>query len=728
MRNPASLFPLSRMHRLPPFLAWSHELRDPQVLRADLLAGITVALVLIPQSMAYAQLAGLPAYYGLYAAFLPPILAALWGSSRQLATGPVAMVSLMTGAALAPIAAAGGDVVAAAILCAVLAGGLQLGLGLLHLGAVVNFLSHPVLIGLTNAAALVIATSQLDKLLGVRADKAAMQYETVWNVCCAAARGVHWPALGMAALAFAIMIASRRLDRRLPGVLLAVVATTVLSWWSGYHDEARPQAAALRGGAAVVAGELLAERAEAGRLADEERTARQAASRLRSELGPVDARGVEARLHAEVLGLKREEAERDAERHLAALRAMRFRRSATQGAIEYWPVGELPEEQALGRREWRLRGLDAAGALMVAGGSVVGAIPAGLPAPRLPDFSWSALREVLGPSILLALIGFVEAISIAKAMAMRTRHRIDANQELIGQGLANLAGAACQAYPVSGSFSRSAVNLAAGACTGFAAVVTGAAVILALLFLTPLLHHLPEATLAAVIVMAVAGLVKVAPVIHMWKANRGDGLIALLTFAVTLAAAPHLDLGILVGVGASLVAYLMLTMRPRVALLGRHGDGSLRDCATHGLAECEHILALRFDGRLYFANTGHLEDALISHLAGKPTVKAVVLMAQGINSIDASGEEALSEITSRLDRQGIRLLLCGAKQPVRDLLDRAGYTGRFGADRFKATELEALDAAWAAVGCDHRGDCPLLRPRISGRPPCPATHPTPLPD
>ena len=220
-----------------PFLGWLPELRSPRTLRADLLAGITVALILIPQSMAYAQISGLPAYFGLYAAFLPPMVATLFGSSRQLATGPVAVVSLMTAAALEPLAAAGSEgYIAYAILLAMLVGLFQVALGLLRLGVLVNFLSHPVVLGFTNAAAIIIATSQLGKILGVSVEKAEHHYETVWRTLVAGIADYHAPTLAMALLAFAIMIGLRRLNPRLPGVLIAVVITTTLSWLVGFEQ------------------------------------------------------------------------------------------------------------------------------------------------------------------------------------------------------------------------------------------------------------------------------------------------------------------------------------------------------------------------------------------------------------------------------------------------------------------------------------------------------------
>jgi SulP family sulfate permease len=282
--------------------------------------------------------------------------------------------------------------------------------------------------------------------------------------------------------------------------------------------------------------------------------------------------------------------------------------------------------------------------VIVSGGNVVGRVPEGLPSFRLPWASFDLLLQLLPGAIALSLVGFIEAIAIAKAMAVRMRHRLDPNQELFGQGLANLTGALFQGYPVSGSFSRSAVNLNAGARTGFASVVTTIIVIVALLFCTPLLYCLPEATLAAVIMMAVIGLVNFRAVTHLWRTNREDGVVAVAAFLLTLAFAPHLDWGILLGALLALVLYLHRTMEPTVVVLARHPDGTLRDADAFGLRHCEHILVLRFDGRLYFANTSYFEETMLERLAAQPGLKAVIVMASGINSTDASGEEVLDHL------------------------------------------------------------------------------------
>lgn len=699
-----------------PFLQWIHELKDPRVLRADVVAGITVALVLIPQSMAYAQLAGLPPYYGLYAAFLPPAIAALWGSSRQLATGPVAMVSLMTGAALLPFAAAGHDVVPLAIGLALLAGVLQLLMGFLRLGFFVDFLSHPVLIGVTNAAAVVIATSQLDKFLGVRAEKAAHHYESVWNILVSAAQGIHLPALGMGLLALALMILAKRVHRLIPGVLVSVVVTTVLSWWLGYHQEVRIPPESLQGSGRIILHEYREDRKRRQEMEPVAAKAKTRHEEMRAAHGDRDARTVQAHLAHEQWRLSLETLVREEKAHWNALRELRFRRVEENGGAFFHAQGEVPAGVPGDGPVWRFRGVDNDGQLrLVAGGNVVGHVPGGLPAWKLPNLSLGEIWSLLSSVLVLSLIGFVEAISIAKTMALRTRDPVDANQELVGQGLANLAGAFTQAAPVSGSFSRSAVNLSAGALTGFASVVTTLAVTAALLWLTPLLWHLPEATLAAVIMMAVANLFKVKPILHAWKVDRRDAAVSVLTFAVTLLAAPHLDIGIAVGVGLSLLVYLNTTMRADLAVLSRHPDQSLRDAGTHQLATCGSVLVLRFDGRLYFANASHFENRLIAELSARPGVKSVVLAGAGLNGIDATGEETLTRLVERLESQGLHVVLWGMRARIQNVLEATGIEKVLPPGRFVPGEHQALLLAHDLAGADpaHMETCPL-------------THPTPL--
>lgn len=564
-----------------PFFAWIGELRDKETLKADVVAGITVALVLVPQSMAYAQLAGLPAYYGLYASFLPPMVAAIFGSSRQLATGPVAMVSLMTATALEPLAAQGVEgFMGYALVLAVMVGVFQMSLGLLKLGVLVDLLSHPVVVGFTNAGAIIIATSQLNKVFGVDKIGGEHHYETVYNTMLSVPEFIHWPTFWIAVMAIAIMLGLKRFYPRAPGVLLAVVITTVISWATGFSET---------------------------------------------------------------------------------------------------------------------------------GGDVVGTIPAGLPTFTLPGFDMEIISQLVMSAVIISLVGFMEAIAIAKAMATRTRQRLDANQELVGQGLSNVVSGMFSGYPVSGSFSRSAVNINAGAITGFSSVVTGLVVGISLLFLTPLLYHLPQATLAAVIILAVINLVKIEPIKHAWKSEPQDGIVAIITFGLTLYIAPHIEYGIMVGVILSILLFVMRTMRPRVAELSRYTDGTMRDISVFPELETSDKIALvRFDGSLYFANAGYFEDKILEVVASKPDLRFIIFDAEGVNQIDSTGEGVLQQLTERLRVNGIELIVTRMKRQFMQTIRRSGLHDVIGADHFFARITYSLDYVWDSLGESYdRTKCPL---------------------
>ena len=550
-----------------------HELRDIETLKVDILAGLTVALVLVPQSMAYAQLAGLPAYYGLYASFLPPMVAAIFGCSRQLATGPVAVVSLMTAAALEPIATVNPEgFLVYATLLAILVGLFQVSLGLLRLGVLVDFLSHPVVVGFTNAGAIIIATSQLNKLFGVDVEKAERHYETVYHTIRAAAEHMHWPTFMMSVFSIALMVGLKRWRPALPGVLIAVVVTILISRYSGYA---------------------------------------------------------------------------------------------------------------------------------AAGGAVVGDIPRGLPSIAFPQISLDAIFQLVTSAVVIALIGFMEAISIAKAIAARTRQRLDVNQELVGQGLSNIVSGLFNGYAVSGSFSRSAVNMDAGARTGFSSIVTGGIVGITLLFLTPLLFHLPQATLAAVIIMAVIGLVKIEPIKHAWKAEKHDGIVAVTTFVLTLIVAPHLDKGILVGVFLSMALFIYRTMRPRFAILSRFHDATFRDLEVHPeLETCKNIVLIRFDMSLYYANAGYFENKVLTVFADNQDAKFIILDAEGINTLDATGEMVLSQLCERFKVGGVTLLIARMKRQFMLNMHKTGAIRIIGEDHFFSRLAHALAFAWIEIECD----------------------------
>ncbi|KAG1660485.1 putative sulfate transporter 4.2 [Nymphon striatum] len=516
--------------RLTPFREWIGELKDTKTLKSDAIAGLTVALVLVPQSMAYAQLAGLPAY-----------------------VGPVAIVSLMTAAALEPLAISSPDgYLAYAAILAFMVGVFQASLGLLRLGILVDFLSHPVVVGFTNAAAIIIASSQFSKIFGIETRKGEHHYETVWNLIQDIPQ-THMTTLVMGIFSIFLLVYIKKIAPRLPNVLITVVICTLLSFFLGFESR---------------------------------------------------------------------------------------------------------------------------------GGAVIGVVPSGLPGFKIPDVEFGQMVNLIVSAAVIGLLGFVEAISVAKAIASETRQRLSANQELVGQGMANIVASMFQAYPVSGSFSRSAVNFAADAKTGFSSIVTGILVATTLLFLTPLLYHLPQATLAAVIMVAVFNLIKIEPIVHAWKVHRHDGFVAVAVFLVTLFFAPHLEKGIMAGVVLSLGLFLYRTMSPRFVEVGRHEDGSLRSAELFDLKTSDTVSIFRYDGDLYFANAGYLEGKVLNSIAQKPNLKVMVLDFESVDLIDSTGEETLARIAERLEVAGIELYIARAKRTMRDAFTRSGLMDKIGEDRF----------------------------------------------
>ncbi|HMM55768.1 MAG TPA: SulP family inorganic anion transporter [Candidatus Desulfobacillus sp.] len=695
-----------------PFLRWLPYGGDK--LRADFIAGLTVALVLVPQSMAYAQLAGMPAYYGLYAAFLPVMVAALWGSSNQLSTGPVAVVSLLTASTLAPLAALGSaQFIALAIMLALMVGLLQLALGAFKLGVVVNFLSHPVIIGFTNAAALIIGLSQINKLIGVPMGRSEHFIKDIWGVVLQVG-DTHLPTLAMGSAAIVIMWALRKWAPKLPGVLIAVAFISAVSWSIGFERNATGR---IDNVVDPEARELLAEHARTALRINE--LSGQIVSRsaqlkqLRKTYGELGHEAATLNYEIELLKLQLLDRENENRGRNRAIRSIVFERVAGYEARpdRLYAEGRVPPgEQSDGHR-WRIARAGSDEFRLVGGGEVVGAVPEGLPSLGLPKISWDMVGSLLSAAIVISLVGFMEAISIAKAIAARTRQKIDPNQELIGQGLANIAGALTQAFPVSGSFSRSAVNINAGAVTGMSSVITGLFVLLTLLFLTPLLYHLPQAVLAAVIIMAVIGLVNFAAIGHAWQASRHDGISAIVTFVATMAAAPHLDIGILIGAGLAIGLYLYRTMTPRVVILGRHPDGTLRDSRLHKLPASEVVTAVRFDGRLYFANVAFFEDAILEAVAANPKARWLLVVGEGINELDASGEEVIRHLAERLRGNGVTMLFSGLKKQVLDVMRATGLHEAIGERNFHVTADRALEAISAEIASQGIEDAFCLLPR-----------------
>jgi len=555
------------MGRLLPFLQW------PRITAAsardDLLAGVTVSLVAIPQSLAYAQLAGVPAYYGLYAAFIPAIVGVLFGSSALLSTGPVAMTSLLTAASVAALKPAGLDQFYAYVtLLALLSGLFQLGFGLARAGMLVSLISHPVLMGFINAAALVIALSQLPALLGIPLRQSEHLLTDTWNVVSRMDL-LHEMSLAFGLGAMALLVFFRKWTPRLPGLLITVVLLTWISHQIGFAER---------------------------------------------------------------------------------------------------------------------------------GGRVVGDIPTGLPAFVIPEMSWESTRALLPAAFVVAVISFMEAMSSCKVIAVRTRAPWNENQELIGQGLAKVAAAFCGSMPVSGSFSRSALNLASHARTGLSSLFASAAVLLTLLFFTAYLQPLPRPVLAAMIILAVVNLIDVGALKQAWLASREDGLAGTVTFFVTLAFAPNIQIGILTGIMLSLGAFIYGRMRPRVAVVSVHPDGTLRDAVHYKLAPLHpRVGILRFDASLYFANASFFEDAVLKLEREAPDLRFIIIAANGINQLDASGVESLRNLSLRLRENGVTLVIGGIKRQVFDVMQRTGLVSAIREENVFMAERAAIDNVLARV-------------------------------
>lgn len=685
----------------------------PGMLKIDALAGLTVALVLIPQSMAYAQLAGLPLYYGLYASLLPPMIAALFGSSRQLATGPVAVVSLLTAATLAPLATAGSEgYIAYAILLALMVGSFQLALGVLRLGLVVNFISHPVVNGFTNAAAVIIASSQLSRILGVYVDRGERHYETIIRVIKVALHYTHWPTLLMGTLAFAIMYGLKRISPRNPSVLVAVALTTVISWAVGFEHNTTVDISAIvsprvkelvtKFNTAVNAISPLAEKRT-----DVINTLEQA-KRVGDTIAALDAKR-----DADLISLRIERYRYEVHVYGEEIRSFLFEgvRQAN-GLLRFYVVDEIPAGARRNGRVWRIqvrnKPLKMDQLVMMGGGAVVGVIPRGLPSLTIPRIDLTTIMHLLPFTAIISLLGFMEAISIAKAMAAKTGQRLDPNQELIGQGLANICGAFAKSYPTSGSFSRSALNLQSGAVSGLSSVFTSLAVVMVLLFFTPVFYHLPQSVLAAVIMMAVIRLLNISGFIHAWRAQWYDGAISIISFISTLVFAPHLEKGIMIGVALSLVVFLYKSMRPTVASLSMSADKTLHDSTAFGLKQCEYIAVIRFDGPLFFANASYLEEQINYRRRTMKNLRHIHVVFNGINDIDASGEETLSLIVDRVRSAGMGISLSGVNGAVMGVLKRTHLLEKIGEDHIYTTMEKAVNAIHDETHRDGEEEtCPL---------------------
>lgn len=696
--------------RLFPFLRWFPV--QGATLRADLVAGVTVAMVIIPQAMAYAGLAGLPVIHGLYAAFLPVMVAAMWGYSNQLSSGPVVVASLLTVAALGPVAVIGSpEYVSLAIALALMVGAIQLVLASFRLGELVSFLSQPVIVGFINAAAFIIALSQINKLVGIPIDSSGWLLRDVWNVFRHIDQ-THLPTLAMGLGALAIILGTRAFWPKAPGVMIAAVVTTSLSWALDFERRTTVSLADFDAPEILTLAAPI-QRAEARTAELKQKFAEalaqyQAARRTASEDDPALAA---IRSQMDLIRLELANIEKRLLSNQRALREFIFERApGSDGHDRFFLPGHVPAGVVVDGSHWRIKRVKAGQVQLSGGGDVVGAIPAGLPPLTLPALGWERFAELLPSAFILAVFAFTGVISGARAMAMVTKQRVRPNQELFGQGLANVVGSFTACYPIGGALARTAVNLRAGAQTGMASVFTGLIVLLLLLFFTPLLYHMPQAFLAAVLLTAVASLIDFGALRFAWRASRHDGIAFLVTFAGTLALAPSIDRGILIGAVSAILFHLYRSMKPRVILLGRHPDGALRDAQLYQLPTSEHIIAMRFDGPLYFANVPYFEDTLLETVARTPKARYVLIQCAGISEIDASGQEVIRDLTRRLRENGITVALTSMRHPVAGALAATGVRDEVGEENiFRRTDeaLEAIASRIREEGFDATA-CPLL--------------------
>ncbi|AEL24213.1 SulP family inorganic anion transporter [Cyclobacterium marinum] len=547
-----------------PILDWLPDYKK-SYLSGDIGAGLTVGIMLIPQGMAYAMIAGLPPVFGLYASLIPQIVYALMGTSRQLAVGPVAMDSLLVASGLGALALSGIDeYIAMAVFLALFMGLIQLGLGLLRMGFLVNFLSKPVISGFTSAAAIIIGLSQLKHLLGTDIEGSNQIHILLINALATLSE-TNWIALAIGIFAIVVIKSIKHFNSRIPAALVVVVLGVLTVYFFNLNEQ----------------------------------------------------------------GVK-----------------------------------------------------------------IVGEVPSGLPSFKLPVLGFSRVTELLPIALTLSLIAFMEAISVAKAIEEKhSDYKVDSNQELIALGTANVLGSLFQSYPTTGGFSRTAVNDQAGAKTGVAPVVSALVVGLTLLFLTPLFYYLPNAVLAAIIMVAVFGLIDINYPVELFRNRRDEFYLLLATFLITLTVG--IKEGILLGVLISLLLLVYRTSRPHIAVLGRIRNTDYFKNIARFPEDTEtypNILIIRFDAQLYFGNREYFKKELQNQLEQKgKELKFIILNAEAINYIDSSAIHMLRQLIQELNSKGIKLLVAGAIGPARDIFYSSGLIDAIGKDNFFVQTNEAFE-------------------------------------
>ena len=565
------------MEKLFPFIRWFKNY-NKEIFTKDLIAGLTVAVVLVPQSMAYALIAGLEPVYGLYAAAIPPIVGALWGSSPYLGTGPVAITAFLTFSAIITIAKPDDPMfLNLAITLAFLAGIIRIVMGVFKLGFLLSFVSSSVVFGFSNAAAIIISSTQVPALLGIKVEQKEFVFENFYEILKNVIH-THPYTLAVGLGSIAIIVGLRKIHSSIPSALVAVIVFTLLSYW----------------------------------------------------------------LDFESMGIK-----------------------------------------------------------------VVGNIPSGLPMPSISIVKDAGLLiDLTGKALVIAIIGVVEAYSVSKIIASQTKQRLDVNQELIGQGLANIASGLFGAFPVSGSFSRTMLNYKAGAVTGVSSIVAGVFVILTLFFVAPLLYYLPRATLAALVIVAVIGIVKPRYFKELWKTNRYDGIAAIATLTFAFISKP--DYAIFLGIFLSLSLFLWRSLHPRIVSMSR--DPKTRtfvNVQSFNIPECPQISMVRPEASLYYANAENVVDEFKELIEQKPALKHFVIDGESINYVDATAVEVLGDFIEESKKKGVNIFFVNLKGPVFDTFSRSGLLDKLGKDKILPSKGSALSKLFATI--DHiycKEQCP----------------------
>ncbi|MCM8530833.1 MAG: SulP family inorganic anion transporter [Lentisphaeraceae bacterium] len=573
--------PQKKKNNFLPFLGWPKiTLGD---LRTDMLAGSTIAMMLIPQSMAYAELAGLPAYYGLYASFIPVILAALWGHLPQIASGPTAMTAIVTASVLMPFASGleGDDYInkytSMAILLALCVGVIRLLMGLFKVITLVNFISHPVIIGFTNAGALVICLSQINRLLGIEGPATRdIGFGGFINDICATLGNfgtINTMTMAFGLSSIILLIFFKKYAPKLPGALIVMIIAIIVSKLIGYQ-------------------------------------------------------------------------------------------------ANY-------------------------------GSAVAGNIPSGIPSFGLPawDFPGAESQSILATfmmmipaAIMVTLIGFMEVLSISKAVSMKTKQPMDLNKDLIAQGVAAVGGFFCQAYPTSASLSRSALSLECKTKTGMANIFTGLGVLIVLLFFTDYFYHLPKSTLSALIIMSVINLVNFNPITLSWKANRNDGIGAIITLVSTILFAPQIIYGIVIGGTLTFIMYMYRTVKPKVKIFGfdEAEDDDPDEITASTSGECIGIMRIRCS--LFFASMAYFEEKLLDTVALNPKATHIIVIADGINRIDASGEWGLRQMLESFEENSLTLVFSGLPKHSYETLENTKLVEKIGKENFHPNLQSAISS------------------------------------